>query len=566
MKRWKNQLLHVIMFIFAMTMFVMAYLTTVKVRDTGDKIVLNKGWTVRINNEIFEDVDLSSFKFPVTNKGDFIVVAANMPKSIPDNVTMRVHMIHSVTEVYLDNDLLYEFGKEDYREGKLIGYGTRFVSIPDESRGKTLKITMFVTENNAFTTITPPEIYNESDCFVVFFWERIIPLVVSITLVVIGLCISLVTFALYFKSYSMEKLFCIGIFSLCIGCWTICSYNLDYLFTGNLVVKTYLEFFSLYLIPFPLLMYFRKDVEERKEKIESFVFYALVFIEIQLFLLSAICQFENIAHLTEFNRLYLIFMGVGAAFIFFLLFQDMRKDRSHKALLVGFVLMLIIGCRDIIVFSICKSGYGNYNESEYKSYISVGALLFVVAMLVEFIHEVRVKVYKSAETQLLEKIAYEDVLTNLSTRRRCEEIFEEIDKDTRSFAIVQFDLNNLKNTNDDFGHEAGDELLIRFSEAIKKAFGDVADLGRMGGDEFIAIIRDSDNVDVFERVKVLKEIIASENIEKEIKLSASIGICLSKELENAGAHAVYKEADKRMYADKEAYYKKSGRGRRRNDT
>ena len=59
--------------------------------------------------------------------------------------------------------------------------------------------------------------------------------------------------------------------------------------------------------------------------------------------------------------------------------------------------------------------------------------------------------------------------------------------------------------------------------------------------------------------------IERDNAEKEVKVSVSLGYCHSSELKDPKAMDVYKEADKRMYKDKEAYYKRTGKNRRRND-
>ncbi len=563
MDKIKSRILHVLLFALAMTMFGMAYFQSVKNRNLHEKIVLNSGWTVRINDDIYTSVDLASFKFPVTNKGDWVVMAGTLPEDFSDNTTMRIHMIHSVTQIYVGKELIFDYGSDDYRDGKFVGYGSRFVSLPDDSKGRTIMITMLVTENDAFSSITPPEIYHESDHYILFYWERLIPLVVSITLVVIGVIISVVTFLLYFKSYLMERLFCIGIFALCVGCWTICSYNLDFLFTSSLKVKTLLEFFSLYLVPYPLLMYFREDVEERGNRWESFIFYALVFIEIQMFVLSAVLQFTNVSHLSSFSTAFIVLMGVSAIFIVYLVFSALRFRKRHKILVIGFCLMLFLGIRDMFVFAVQK--YSLFLGSEYRSYVSAGVLVFVSTMLVDFIHEMRSRLFKTAETQFLEKIAYEDVLTGLYTRRKCEEIFEEIDNHGYDFLIIQFDLNNLKNTNDDYGHEAGDELIVRFANIMKLVFDDGETLGRMGGDEFIVVKKDAYGYDVDEKIARMNELIDDDNTDKNVQVSVSHGYCYASELENPTANTVYKEADKRMYKDKELYYKRTGKGRRRND-
>ncbi|MBR6309486.1 MAG: diguanylate cyclase [Lachnospiraceae bacterium] len=564
MKKWRSRILHMLLFVFAMTLFAVGYMAAIKSRSNEYNRKLIDGWNIQINNDLYQSVNLADFKFPVTQKGDWVSFWAELPADIPDNVTMRISMIHSATRVVLNDSIVYDYGWDDYEAGKMLGFGSRFVHLPDGAAGGKIKIIMFVTENNAFSTITIPELYDESTGYAVYYSKYMIPFVVAVTLTVAGLCISLVTFCLYFKSYHMEKLFCIGIFSLCIGLWTLCNYNLDYIFTDNLSIKTYIEYLALYLVPFPILMYFREDVEKRNKAWECFFLYALVIIEVQLFLVSIAAQIFNWAHLSDFLPVYIILLMVAVLFVCHLVLEDLRKEKSHKVLMLGFAVMILVALRDLVAY--CADKLRTNGLREYRSYVSVGALMFVVALLVDFIMEMRRQLYKSAETKFLEKIAYEDVLTGLSTRRKCEEIFEEIDKRKYEYIIFQFDLNNLKNTNDDFGHEAGDDLIVRFAGMLRETFNEGETLGRMGGDEFIAIVTDSYGYNAHDKVERLQELIVEDNADKEIKVSVSLGYCQSSEFKDPKAVDVYKEADKRMYKDKEAYYRRTGKNRRRNDT
>lgn len=98
------------------------------------------------------------------------------------------------------------------------------------------------------------------------------------------------------------------------------------------------------------------------------------------------------------------------------------------------------------------------------------------------------------QERTIRKIAYFDGLTGLPNRASViskldQAIYYSQQRELRS-AIVFIDIDNFKNYNDTFGHFFGDEILIeasrRFSSSLRKY--DV--VGRLGGDEFIIIIRD----------------------------------------------------------------------------
>jgi diguanylate cyclase (GGDEF)-like protein/PAS domain S-box-containing protein len=92
----------------------------------------------------------------------------------------------------------------------------------------------------------------------------------------------------------------------------------------------------------------------------------------------------------------------------------------------------------------------------------------------------------------IEQLAYTDPLTGLSNRRRLEERVEAALLDARladgALALVFLDLDGFKAINDELGHAAGDEVLVRTAQRLKTRLrrGDV--LARMGGDEFLVAV------------------------------------------------------------------------------
>ena len=178
-----------LLFVFAMTLFTVGYLAAIKSRGNEYNRKLIDGWNIQINNDLYQSVNLADFKFPVTQKGDWVSFWGELPSDIPKNVTLRINMIHCATRVVLNDEILYDYGWDDYEEGKMLGFGSRFVSLPDSAAGGKIKIIMFVTENNAFSTITIPELYDESTGYAVYYGKYMIPFVVAVTLTVAGLCI-----------------------------------------------------------------------------------------------------------------------------------------------------------------------------------------------------------------------------------------------------------------------------------------------------------------------------------------------------------------------------------------
>ena len=99
---------------------------------------------------------------------------------------------------------------------------------------------------------------------------------------------------------------------------------------------------------------------------------------------------------------------------------------------------------------------------------------------------------KNAEEEIL-YLSYHDQLTGLYNRRFYAEELKRIDTERNlPITLVMADVNGLKLTNDAFGHLAGDCLLTKIADTIKKQCRADDIIARIGGDEFILLLPQTD--------------------------------------------------------------------------
>lgn len=147
----------------------------------------------------------------------------------------------------------------------------------------------------------------------------------------------------------------------------------------------------------------------------------------------------------------------------------------------------------------------------------------------------------------LEELSTVDALTGLRNRNAMARRIAEIDEGGLApFGLVNVDLNGLKATNDQHGHEAGDELLRKAADILRKAFRQ-NDLYRMGGDEFLVIAVGISQNEFNRRVALLHD-----SVRDNPEVSFSIGSVWSDGTTDVST--AYKRADAIMYADKKSYY------------
>lgn len=166
---------------------------------------------------------------------------------------------------------------------------------------------------------------------------------------------------------------------------------------------------------------------------------------------------------------------------------------------------------------------------------------------------------KRMEQELL-YLSNHDILTGVYNRNFFESELSRLQL-SRLFPIgvVIVDMNNLKATNDRYGHAAGDELIRQVANALQKSFraGDV--IARIGGDEFAVVLVQTDEDGMH---AALKRLHAQINSRQNDLLSIAVGMAVGEE--GSYLPAIMREADDRMYADKETYKQKTVRRKSEN--
>ena len=150
---------------------------------------------------------------------------------------------------------------------------------------------------------------------------------------------------------------------------------------------------------------------------------------------------------------------------------------------------------------------------------------------------------RDALDAILRSAAETDALTNLPNRYRFEQYLLDVGESGYSLAILMFDINYLKQTNDTQGHSAGDNLLRTAAKCITSCFGDKS--FRIGGDEFAAVVEDCKPETVQQMIYRFREVEQRENI------SISVGYAYAEKISETTVKQLIDEADRQMYAEKQ---------------
>ncbi len=175
-------------------------------------------------------------------------------------------------------------------------------------------------------------------------------------------------------------------------------------------------------------------------------------------------------------------------------------------------------------------------------------IILIIVMLIKQAMDM-VRVVKA--NKLLKTRVYEDERTHLPNRNACEYLLEDGKLITGSVCCMMFDLNSLKFINDNFGHEEGDRTILNFARMIREGIPKIYFVGRYGGDEFIAVIRECDEAAIEQILKNVQSNVDKANeAEPYLKISYAVGYARSEQYENSTLRTLLAQADKNMYINK----------------
>jgi diguanylate cyclase (GGDEF)-like protein len=193
-----------------------------------------------------------------------------------------------------------------------------------------------------------------------------------------------------------------------------------------------------------------------------------------------------------------------------------------------------------------------------KVLMNVSAIIMFLLVLVRMMG--LMTVVQTNEQRALHD-ARHDALTGLANRVLFGERVEQFVRQPSDgvVAVLFVDLDDFKVVNDSLGHAVGDELLITVSERLRACVRDVDVVARLSGDEFAILLESAvdrqDAIGVAQRAQnALAEPI--ELGEREVLISASVGICVERRSEVERADVLLRAADVAMYRAK-----RKGKGR-----
>ena len=450
-----------------------------------------------------------------------------LPEDFDDPRSILFKTTHTIAEVWLDGEKIYEYGNEEDAPSFMKSPGScwHIVNIPEDSAGKSLEVRIIPVYDNYYGNEVSIVYGTRGNCVLKILMDSFKTLLLSCWILFASIiCLLLYLGAVRRKrrdktETKIEVFLNLGFFSLLIAVWTLaqCGF-LQFLIPDGRTLY-FVDYFSFFLFPVPFNFLLYDICKSRYHK------GALIFPILYLANMAADVLLQCMGIIDIFRLLPAthVIMVANAVYTVALILYEARKEGNDEAKKFQYPMCVLI------VFGMAEMFLYYLREFQQTSILlPIGTLLFIIMLIWIQVSQYYDQYIQKQKVIYLQKIANMDMLTEAMNRNAYEDMVKYLDESDiklRTTGVVLFDLDNLKVINDNFGHEKGDEALKLCYQCISQAFQNVKNCFRIGGDEF-AYVYHSDEKDMIpERLKALELILkkTAETNKLEYPLSMSAG-------------------------------------------
>ena len=255
------------------------------------------------------------------------------------------------------------------------------------------------------------------------------------------------------------------------------------------------------------------------------------------------------------GKFYILYLGLCLLIMIMILIQTRIYSRAFKRRnRISMYAVMVLVAAGLLMQEFLPGGY----RTVYIAMIYGAALWYIqyeeysALALDDTVLKQKIKLDTDALTGVKSRYAYSHMLKKMNAEGALPE----------GIAAFSIDVNGLKETNDNLGHEAGDELIRGAADCIKKVFGRSGTCFRTGGDEFVVMAEMNREQTEWTVVSLESEADFWQGTMNR-SLSLAVGFAVSDEHPGCTAEKLVGEADKAMYEEKTRYYRVSGKDRRR---
>lgn len=367
---------------------------------------------------------------------------------------------------------------------------------------------------------------------------------ISLIITFLGVAFIAMFLLFYWRQMVGREMLYIGLFAFGMGVFMVTDCKFLQIISPNAHFYHMIAEMFMMLIISPLLLFLGKMYKAYPPKTVLLVCVvsSICFVISFVLNITGVKDYHEMVSLTHFTyavAIVCIIIGIVRS-----LRENKKEYISHNIGVLGICVAAII---DILMLN-----FGTSMETTF--FTRMGVLLYMCLEGVELLMKIFRQYREMEKNKLLSRLAYHDGLTDLLNRTSfMEEIQRLEDENCENVLLAIFDVNNLKQVNDNYGHAKGDDLIVTVGQSIKTCFEALGKCYRTGGDEFIIIGVGEQAEETFCSLSVkFYQTINQINERKEfpMEIKVALGYCITHAQEQQGLHSTLEMADARMYENK----------------
>lgn len=543
LKKTGRKVLMTLLLVFLLVYLLITFVDSANEQNpiSADYSVWNKGWHLLDSEGQGHQVTL-----PETQKyGNGHAVLSRFLDDRAENTdnVLRICSKYEDLTVTLDGKTIYTYPTDTSALSDVTGITYHFIDLPADSEGKELTITYtFQGSSSMIYEICSPE-FAQKETFLNRAVTAAIPFtVVAVVVALAGLVIFIMTLRVLNSQTLSNTFWNIGVFALLFAVFLCVRSPYAPYLLGNPLGRHYLTYTMVLLMPIPFISMFYGGTDEKYRK-HQIIAVILNFINAAAQTLLALLGVVDYSALMPITFLLIVYSMISVLCGIYL-----SKNRNEEAPWIDDTAFLVaVGA--VVDLFLVLIGHPSYSSCLF---FSIGVLLFLIAQFSYFLYAYFGQFRTNVETMLLKEMAYKDMLTGIGNRNAYELYLTDITArppGDRMYGLIA-DINDLKRTNDTYGHEMGDTIIVEVGDILFKTFGKNGSCFRVGGDEFVAFIRGMSSEQMEQHIADFKAELEKYNEEHTPRIRVALGYAETEPDDFRNMKAFLRRIDKMMYEDK----------------
>lgn len=484
MKWKKSELFFIMIILIFMTLLAKAfYQHTTTEAESNIVTSLGQGWyQVRDGERI--DLELPA---SVMSDSEGKIILYNDSLTAEDSgKTLSSRGVQDNLEIYMGDKILYHYQDNIFHRNKQMkGKIWADINLPDNTGKESLRF--------IFKDVKDKQLYIQAPLigsFVLIVRQHILDYVVSGFIILAMFCLSIISVIIFlytrYRGIIEKRFLNVAFFLILCGFWCILDSGIYQMYGKQCAKGTLLSFYAFMLMSVPMLHFVQNTVSRSVQWVPQIWIFLLYMNAVLQGCMNLVFKIPFI-HMLFITHL-LLFTGIIS--MTYLLWKEYQRNRTQELNLAlkAFVVLGLSGVTALALYWILSIYW-------YDAVFQFGILLYIAILFWGLLCKVFNDVQFHLEQIVYERMSLEDRMTGLKNRKAFEQDLEKIQEDfvlIRNALLLFIDIAGLKNINDAYGMQMGDEAVIRTARSVQVAtdtpLEQKLECYRVDGDEFAVVV------------------------------------------------------------------------------